>query len=147
MIIDLLDNMEQYATFIPRLAEGLACLQQHSQETSVATYYFEGGYLMLQTGTTRARDDGSFEVHKKYLDVQVLLDGSEFVVWADAAELEVSVPYDEQKDKALLDGHGSVVEIRPGMCYICTPHDAHKACRHIETPTSYRKAVLKLEIV
>lgn len=147
LIIDSLGNMGQYIAFIPHLAEGLTCLQLHSQETSAATYPFEGGYLMLQTGTTRALEDGSFETHQKYLDVQVLLDGLETVAWADVSELEEAAPYDSEKDKALFNGRGSAVEIRPGMCYICAPQDAHKACRHTEAPANYRKAVLKLEIV
>jgi YhcH/YjgK/YiaL family protein len=146
MLLDLLSRMDRYTGVIPHLADGLACLNEHREETAPARYSFPGGYLMLQAGETKAADSGDFEAHRTYLDVQVLLEGSEVILWADADALEESVPYDSEKDKVLYRGEGSPVAIRPGMCYICWPHDAHKACRHLDGPTTYRKAVIKLEL-
>lgn len=97
-------------------------------------------------GITKDMDAGDYEAHRKYLDVQVLLQGDETVVWADIADLTETEAYNSDTDKAMYAGEGSAVGIRPGMCYICWPHDAHKACRHAVQPAQYRKAVIKLEI-
>lgn len=39
-----------------------------------------------------------FEVHRNYLDVQILLDGSEMWEYADRADLAVKTPYDPEAD-------------------------------------------------
>lgn len=146
MIVDSLGKMREYTPHIPHLAEGLACLEAHREEAAPARYEFPGGYMMLQQGTTRPTEDGDYEAHRVYLDVQVLLEGSETVVWADAETLTETVPYDAGKDKVMYAGPGSILEVKPGMCYLCWPHDAHKACRCIGEPGTFRKAVIKLEL-
>ena len=146
MIIDALNRMGRYVDAIPHLAEGLACLAAHKDETEPARYAFAGGFMMLQKGATRSVQDGDYEAHRRYLDVQVLLDGAETVEWASAETLTETVAYDESKDKVMYAGKGSLVEICPGMCYVCWPCDAHKACRNTGTLTTYRKAVIKLEL-
>lgn len=147
MIVDTLRKLEKYAPHISHLAEGLACLEAHRGDPAPARYEFPGGYMMLQEGTTRPTADGDYEAHRIYLDVQVLLEGHETVVWADLDSLEETVPYDGGKDKAMYAGPGSVLEVAPGMCYLCWPHDAHKACRCSGEPGPFRKAVIKLALV
>lgn len=146
MIIDSLEKLELYAPYIPHLTRGLACLKAHREDAAPARYDFPGGYMMLQEGTTRPVEDGDYEAHRVYLDVQVLLEGSETVVWADTETLEETIPYDGVKDKVMYAGPGSVLEVKPGMCYLCWPHDAHKACRCSGTPGWFRKAVIKLSL-
>jgi len=146
MIVESLEKLRAYAPHIPHLSEGLACLADHKEDAAPARYGFPGGFMMLQEGTTRPVEDGDYEAHKAYLDVQVLLDGGETVVWADAAALTETMPYDADKDKVMYAGPGSILEVKPGMCCLCWPHDAHKACRCSGEPGTFRKAVIKLEL-
>lgn len=146
MLIEMLDRMEEHCAAIPHLADGLRCLAEHKSDTAPARISFPGGYMMLQQGTTKPTAEGDYEAHKAYLDVQVLLEGCETVIWADTAGLAETVAYDTDKDKVMYAGCGSAVQIRPGMCYVCWPHDAHKACRHTTEPEEYKKAVIKLKI-
>lgn len=146
MVIEMLERLRQYSSIIPHLEEGLRCLEVHKNDPAPIRVPFSGGFMMLQQGTTKGAEEGDYEAHKTYLDVQVLLEGSETVIWADIANLTETVPYNEEKDKIMYTGPGSIVEIRPGMCYICWPHDAHKACRHQDQAVEYRKAVIKLVI-
>jgi YhcH/YjgK/YiaL family protein len=97
-------------------------------------------------GTTNPIAAGDFEAHRKYLDVQILLDGAETIALADLDELSCSEEYDSAKDRGMFAGEGVTIGIRPGMFYVCFPHDAHKACGHLDTPTSFRKAVIKLRL-
>lgn len=144
MVVESLTMLEKYVPHIPHLAEGLACLTAHRGDAAPARFEFPGGFMLLQEGTTRSVDEGDYEAHRVYLDVQVLLEGSETVVWADAATLAETVPYDAVKDKVMYAGPGGILEIKPGMCYLCWPHDAHKACRCTGQPGPFRKAVIKL---
>lgn len=146
MIVESLEKLGLYAPHIPHLADGLACLAAHRDDPAPARYEFSGGYMMLQEGSTRPVDDGDYEAHRAYLDVQVSLSGGETVIWADIDTLTPTVPYDSAKDKIMLAGPGVPVRIDPGMCYVCWPHDAHKACRCLAEPGPFRKAVIKLAI-
>lgn len=143
MILDQMCHIQDYAAGLPHLAEALACLEQN-RTSAPGRYSFPGGFLLIQEGVTAPLDAGAFEAHRSHLDVQILLEGAETMAWAEIDELTVAEPYDEQADKSLHTGDGCPIPIRPGMFYVCAPHDAHKACCHTAAPTRFRKAVLKL---
>lgn len=145
MVIDQLARIEEYVSVIPHLKEALTCLEKN-RDAVPGRYEFPGGFILIQEGTTSPIESGDFEAHRKFLDVQILLEGAETIAWADIDDLVVSVPYSEQADRSNHSGSGCPIPIRPGMFYICTPHDAHKACCHVETPTHFRKAVAKLRL-
>jgi len=145
MVIDKLTRIENYACLLPYLKEALVCLEQN-KDAVPGRYEFPGGFILIQEGTTVPLDSGDFEAHRKFLDVQLLLEGAETIAWADIDDLAVSIPYDEQVDRSNHSGSGCPIPIQPGMFYICAPHDAHKACCHVDTPTHFRKAVAKLRL-
>lgn len=144
MVIKSLESLQTEPEKLPYLKEALQCLKEHEKDVAPARFEFQGGFLMLQDGITTSVTEGEYEAHKKYLDVQVLLDGTETVVWNDIQNLKESIPYDNEKDKVMYVGEGSMMTLLQGTCYICWPEDGHKACRHVEQATYYRKAVIKL---
>lgn len=146
MLIQSLERLGGNLAGLPHLEEALTCLAKHKDEAAPARFDFPGGYLMLQEGVTKEVEEGDYEAHHRYLDVQVLLEGEETLVWSDISTLILSVPYDQEKDKAMYTGEGCSMILRPGTCYVCWPEDGHKACRHTGQPTYYRKAVIKLPL-
>jgi YhcH/YjgK/YiaL family protein len=146
MLIQSLERLATDLDFLPHLEDALTCLAEHKDAPAPARFDFPGGYLMLQEGVTKGIDEGDYEAHRLYLDVQVLMEGEETVVWSDISTLQLSMPYDPEKDKAMYVGEGSSMTLRPGTCYVCWPEDGHKACRHTVQPTCYRKAVIKLTL-
>ncbi|BCN29772.1 YhcH/YjgK/YiaL family protein [Anaeromicropila herbilytica] len=146
MLIQRLEQLKSDCAWLPHLEDALVCLAEHKNVPAPAQFDFPGGYMMLQEGITKEVNEGDYEAHRRYLDVQVLLEGNESVVWNDISMLQPSVPYDPEKDKAMYNGEGCSMTLQPGTCYICWPEDGHKACRHIGQPTHYRKAVIKLLI-
>lgn len=145
MVIDQLSRIEEYTFLLPHLKEVLACLDQN-KDAAPGRYEFSGGFILIQEGTTSPLDAIDFEAHRKFLDVQILLEGAETIAWADIDDLAISTPYNEQVDRSNHSGIGCPIPIRPGMFYVCAPHDAHKACCHKEVPTCFRKAVVKLRL-
>lgn len=146
MLLHKLDHIQNLYSKFPHLEDAICCLRDHETDPAPAKIYFPGGYLMLQEGTTKDIDAGDFEAHLRYLDVQILLEGLETVVWADIRDLKESIPYNDQTDKVMYAGEGCVMNLLPGTCYFCWPEDAHKACRHQHIPGHFRKAVIKLEL-
>lgn len=147
MIVDKLGELEKYYGQIPHLEAAMAYIQAH-QDLPEGVQTFNGGTVVKQTGTTKPADDGLFEVHMKYLDVQILLKGKEYILWNALSEMEEAIPYDSVKDVRRLSGEGALLEMHPGMCCILYPWDAHKGCRHPvgAQATEYEKLVIKLEV-
>ena len=148
MIIDRCEHFENYSQLLKGLDGALTALKDLGSDPAVGRYEFEGGYLMIQEGKTRSVDDGDFEAHRKYLDVQVVLKGAEVVAWSDKAGLSESAPYDSDKDKIMFTGKPEHTNcIKEGMFWVAFPHDAHKACRDLGEGYSYKKAVIKLPVM
>ncbi len=88
--------------------------------------------MFFQEGTTNHIDEGTFEAHKRYIDIQIVLDGSEYVAWAPINQLVVDVEDNAEKDVVQLNGSSkAIMKINKGMAYICLPHDGHKASEYI----------------
>lgn len=147
MIIDSVDNILMYEPLVKGFSKGVkAALGIESKADG--RYEFEGGYFMIQTGETKRMEEGTFEAHRKYIDIQILLDGCEELVWSDIRNLNTSVPYDEKKDVERLDGKKDHhMLISKGMFYIAFPHDGHKAVSHIEEKHLYKKVVIKIPVI
>ena len=147
MIIDSCGHFDDYKPLLRGIGEALSALRELGSDPGVGRYEFEGGYFMIQEGKTRSVDDGDFEAHRRYLDVQVILKGSEVVAWSDTAGLSESLPYDGEKDKVMFSGKPQHTDlIKEGMFWVAFPHDAHKACRDLGEGYSYKKAVIKLPV-
>ncbi len=146
MIIDCIDNIMKYEPLLPNLRKGMEAI--HSlDELKEGRYEFDGGYFMVQKGITRPILEGTFEAHKKYIDVQILVEGSEEVAWEDILKLETVIPYDAQKDAQRLTGEREhVIKITKGMFYAAFPRDGHQPVAHTNKEQSFTKIVLKLPI-
>ncbi len=139
---NLTNNIQQ---MLPQISE-IEELINRSENQSVGRYETAWGYYMIQEGQTTDLKQGVFESHCKYLDIQCLLKGKEYLEWQEIDKLERCSEYSDVKDVQYLNGCGNILLIEPGMCYIMFPEDGHKACGHTIQKSSYRKFVAKIEI-
>ncbi|MDD3253979.1 MAG: YhcH/YjgK/YiaL family protein [Lachnospiraceae bacterium] len=146
MIVDRMEYAEEYYGILPHLKDAVEFITANP-DPGEGKHAFPGGFVMCQTGETRALP-GDYEMHRKYIDIQVLREGREILAWNRKENMQPSVAYDEGKDKEMVSGEGSVLELKPGMFAILYPSDAHKACRHLdgEQPCTFSKYVVKLEV-
>lgn len=148
MIIDKFDNIQFYNGILPNLENGLQAIKLLPAEAEIGKYEFEGGFFMVQEGETKPIEEGDFEAHRKYVDVQIVLEGKEEVAWADIGDLQENGGYNENTDKAMYQGKAdTVIEVLAGMCYVAFPQDAHKAIRYTKQPGFYKKIVMKLPVM
>lgn len=63
---------------LPKLKEALACVEElRSQGFPTGRYEYEGGFLFVQHGSTKAFSADDYEAHKKYIDIQYMIQGGE----------------------------------------------------------------------
>ena len=147
MIIDRIERLQQYSRNVPEIYEAMKFAEKVKKENlPVGKYPLTNGFVLVQEGTTRSFEEADFEVHRKYLDIQIIVSGSEYVEYADIKDLTEKVPFDEEKDLALMSGKGNKILIKPDMFYILYPADGHKPCCHEEIPTNYKKVLAKIRI-
>ena len=144
MIVDKISNIEMYAPLAKGIKAGMDAVKD-LKAMEVGRYEFDGGYFMVQKGTTKPLDEGTFEAHRKYIDVQIILEGAEVVAWADIKDLTTAIEYNPEKDAERFNGDKkNNMLISAGMFYIAFPHDGHKPCCYIGEQTDYTKIVMKL---
>jgi biofilm protein TabA len=144
MIVDKMANMHIYEKTIPQIKEIIPILDQ-AKDMEVGTYMYPWGKVMIQEGNTRHLGEGEFESHRKFIDVQCMLDGEELMEYGNIHDLTESVPYNEESDAMFWKGMGSVLEVPAGVFYIAFPEDGHKPCCHKIKRSHYKKMVIKIK--
>lgn len=146
MIIDKMDSIRFYADLLPNLENGLKAIEAQEVLT-VGRYEFEGGFFMVQEGQTRPLEEKNYEVHRNYIDVQIILEGSEEVGWGYLTDLTTVTPYNPDKDVEFLSGSSEhSMKVTAGMFWVGFPQDGHKPGGHTKEQQNYRKIVMKLPV-
>lgn len=101
-------------------------------------------FAFVQEGETKSWQESRFEAHRRYLDIQMILDGEENVVWQAIEELTPTAPFDEMGDVGFYTGEGNLLTMKAGDAYIAFPEDGHMPCVHSAEPHTYRKIVVKV---
>lgn len=86
------------------------------------------------------------EIHRRYIDLHVLLEGTETIGWKALEEVEhISTPYNDEKDFELSgDRPTTYVTLHPGQCLFAFPEDPHAP---IIGQGKIRKAIGKIRII
>ncbi len=147
MIIDYLDNINKYNFINQKLEKGVK-FALGLKDKPVGKYEEEDYFAMVQAGETKIYENSVIETHKKYLDVQILLEGSEVLGYGYSPKLTPITEFDKEKDVIFYSGELNYIKVKENMFYILHETDAHRPCVHLNLneQTSYKKIVLKLPI-
>ena len=148
MIFDSVENIEQYRG----LHSGIDLAIDFLKKNNLAT--FEKGkhqitndiYVNIDAYFTKTRECAKLEAHRKYIDLQLMISGDEYIGYAPMAELPVMAEYDEAKDVAFYEGSYSLVRLETGMMAILFPQDLHAPCIQVNGEINVRKAVFKIKV-
>lgn len=90
-----------------------------------------------------------YEAHKKYIDIQYMVEGEELIYVTDIENLQISEHYSEEKDVMFFRGGKNVKPelMTPGKYLIFYPHDGHKPSVRVgEVDSTVKKIVFKVKI-
>ena len=149
MIIDSLKNAKFYYGLGERVEKGLKFLENTDlSEYKNGKYEIDGEkvYVSVQDYETKLLEQGKFEAHRKYLDIQYIIKGSERLGFGKIGEFSPAVDYDEEKDIAFFQGEvEQLVKLYPGNCLVTFPEDLHQPKVRYDD-NLVRKVVLKVKI-
>ena len=145
MIIYPWKDIMRYAPVLPGIEEAVAAVNALTEYEDKKNYPLsDGNRFFIACGTTKAPDVA--EAHRKYLDIQYIVKGQEVMGWADLADCEPTVEFNETKDVGKYSGSFEYITIPAGVCYVAFPEDAHMPGRHLEVPNDFVKVVVKLKV-
>lgn len=151
MILDQIDSALLYGGLGERIAIGLALLNEEPvRQAPPGRYEVQGSdlFFVADEYETRPAEEGRFEIHRTYLDIQAVVSGTEYIGYTPLEGLTEVEAYDCQKDIAFYAGmaiHSKAV-LRPGLFAIFWPNEPHMPCRTIETPCVVKKIVVKIRM-
>lgn len=150
MIYDMFQNVKLYRAHGQTLLQGLAYAAGFDPSQPDGRYEIDGKrlYAMVMSYETKPAEELVFEGHRKYIDVQLLLEGREFMDVSLDTQLEVTMPYSEEKDAALFAApeRFTSVLLEPGVFAVLFPEDLHRPSRRLKDSQQVRKMVIKVHI-
>ncbi len=148
MIVDQLKNVALYKSDkkLARALEYLAKTDFSKVPTGKVVIDGDNLFALVQEYDTRLREKAQFEAHRKYIDVQYVVAGTEQLGYAHLSALKSAVAYDAGNDAQMLTGEGSFITASAGTFLVFFPEDAHMPGLAIGKPKPVRKVVVKVKV-
>ena len=105
-------------------------------------------YVMVSEYNTKNPENARYEAHRKYIDIQYVVSGSELIGIAPLASKDSTLQeYDATKDIEFLTvKKGITVQATPAKFFVFFPEEAHMPGLKEEINAPVRKAVVKIRI-
>ena len=146
MIVCPYKDLGRYAPVIPGLEEAMKAIDDMTEWTPGTVPLSDGNRILVQEGVTKAKEEKLCEAHRKYLDVQYIVEGEETVGWAPLETLTLEGEFNTEKDIGRYAGPVDCMRIGAGYCYVVFPEDAHMPGIHLDQPHAFKKMVMKLKV-
>jgi len=105
-------------------------------------------FALEQTYLSKDREQCFFESHRKYIDVQFILEGEEIIEVDNINNLNINFEYDKNMDLIKYDdsSFASAIKLKKGDVAIFLPDDAHLPCIKVDAYTKVIKTVVKVAV-
>lgn len=148
MVIDSLQNIERYYALLPALSEVSAFLRGvELSKLEVGRHAIDGDRLFVNVAhdALRSVDEAPMEVHNRYADVQLVVEGEEGFGWRERGECTAPQgAFDAERDILFYaDKPQTVYRLHAGQFAIFFPEDAHAP---LLGEGSVRKLIFKVEL-
>lgn len=117
-------------------------------ELELGTYQNGEDYFMVQKYKTKLTDKNIYEAHKKYIDIQYIIEGKEKIKITDIKNMSINVPYNATKDVILGENLGESIEcvLFDRSYVVLYPEHAHNPCIAVDNESTVKKLVYKVKI-
>lgn len=149
MIFGNIHNLKEFPFLEEKIKECFEYAKSHnlvSYEEGSHEIDGERLFVNIVEYTTTKPEERFWEAHKNYLDVHVMLQGTEQIDLNFIQNMDVK-EFVEKDDFLPMDGDkNSSVILRDGDFLICYPSDGHRTAVAIQEPEKIKKAIFKVRI-
>lgn len=149
MIVDRLGNRAVDAHLPARVRQALEYLRSTDMTAvPIGRHELDGDRLfaLVQEYTTKPLDACVWEAHRKYIDVQYVVRGTERMGHARLGQVAERQAYDPARDVVFFEPGTKYVTVAAGTFAIFGPDDVHAPCVAVDDPSPVRKVVVKAAI-
>ncbi|OIR12428.1 toxin-antitoxin biofilm protein TabA [mine drainage metagenome] len=149
MILDTIVNAERYASLHPLFPQAFAFIRNTDLAALTSGRHLINGkdlFVIVEHVSGRTREVAKLECHRKYIDIQLILDGVDEMGWKPLADCQKPVSdYSAEADIQFFDDTpASWVSTPVGAFCIFFPEDTHAP---LVAEQSIHKVVLKVAVV
>lgn len=130
MILDVLENADRYLSLNERFAKAFEFLERPDlKELPADRYEIDGDsiYAIVAIDPGRKKEEALLETHRTYIDIQLILDGTDNMGWRPKISCtQPSGSYDQDSDLQFFADKPDVwLATQSGTFAIFYPEDAH----------------------
>lgn len=152
MIVYKLTDFAKNPNLSPKMRKAVDfLLKPETAALPDGTYPIDGRkiYAQIQTYRTAEPQKILFEAHKKYLDIQYIVEGREIINCVNLEDLDIVRPYEEKFDICFgLARMSSCIPLKlePGDMTLFFPEHAHAPKLPLGAPQKVKKIVVKVSV-
>jgi YhcH/YjgK/YiaL family protein len=146
MIIDKIENAHLYKNIGERISKSFEYIRTTDLKTLPAGKYPIDGeniFALVSEYKTKSEQEGKLEAHRKYIDVQYVIEGEELMGYVPLGNQQILEPYKEENDIVFFTGDKSFTKVSEGMFAIFFPEDVHMPGIMTKESSPVKKLVIK----
>ncbi|MDR1254742.1 MAG: YhcH/YjgK/YiaL family protein [Puniceicoccales bacterium] len=145
MIIDKIENFGAYLGLHKNFIRVFDFLKSSDlSKLACGRHTIDGDNLFVNIDAYTTQSVQKLEAHRRYIDVQMVIQGAEKMGYAHIGYTKSKSTYDEAKDIVFLDGNADIFTVDASLFLIFYPQDAHIVGDH---PQQVKKAVFKVKMI
>ena len=148
MILDTLSNIDRYANLhplFPRAIEFIRNCDLYALTVGIHPIIEKQLFVIVEEAQGRSRVEARLECHRHYIDIQLVLEGTDEMGWKSLAECQQPVSdYNEERDiRFFNDAADSWISTPANAFCIFFPDDAHAP---LVSTGKIRKLIFKVAV-
>lgn len=148
MILDTLNNLDRYATLhplFPRVITFLSSTDLNALTAGIHQIIDKELFVIVEEAQGRTRTEARLECHRRYIDIQLVLQGTDEMGWKPLADcLQPVSDYNEERDiRFFNDTADSWISTPANAFCIFFPDDAHAP---LVSTGKIRKLIFKIAV-
>ncbi|MDR0646860.1 MAG: YhcH/YjgK/YiaL family protein [Puniceicoccales bacterium] len=148
VIVDKIENFGTYLDLHKTFMRVFDFLKSNDlNKLACGHHIIDGDNLFVNIDAYTTQSVQRLEAHRRYIDIQMVLQGVEKMGYAHIGYTNPKSTYDEAKDIVFLDGNTDTLTVDATMFLIFYPQDAHMPALNVGNhPQQVKKAVFKVKI-
>ena len=147
MIVDKIENSHLYKGLSKRIEKTFEYIKATDlKNIKPGKYEIDGEniFALISEYKTKPEQEGKLEAHRKYIDVQYVIEGEELMGYTPLSNQKVLEPYKEENDIVFFAGEKSFTKVSTGMFAIFFPEDVHMPGIMTKESLPVKKLVIKV---
>jgi YhcH/YjgK/YiaL family protein len=147
MIIDKIESAHLYKNISERINKSFEYIRTTDLKNLPAGRYPIDGeniFALVSEYKTKSEQEGKLEAHRKYIDVQYVINGEELMGYSPLGNQQILEPYKMENDIVFYTGDKSFTKVSEGMFAIFFPEDVHTPGISAGKISDVKKLVIKV---